>query len=87
MKAFDLFISSSCQHEVFNIGGGPDNSLSLLELIHFLETKTGKSVEVKTSEWRKFVLKNQQGYVKMLLNSIVSSSAFLLKIPNIVLRC
>jgi CDP-paratose 2-epimerase len=54
VKAFDLFINSQCQHEVFNIGGGPDNSLSLLELIKILQIKTGKSAEVKTSEWRKF---------------------------------
>lgn len=54
VTAFDSFINSNCQQEVFNIGGGPDNSLSLLELIHLLEDKTGKSVEIKNAEWRKF---------------------------------
>ena len=68
MKAFDLFISSSCQHEVFNIGGGPDNSLSLLELIKILEIKTGKSIEVKTSEWRKF---DQKIYVSVIYKRYV----------------
>jgi len=38
--------------EVFNIGGGPKNTLSLLELIDLLEKLTGKRSKIKYSEWR-----------------------------------
>ena len=54
VDAFDRFIQSDIHHEVFNIGGGPENSLSLLELIENLEEITGRSVVVKTTDWRKF---------------------------------
>lgn len=54
ISAFDNFIQSDIHHEVFNIGGGPANSLSLLELIDNLEKITDRSVVVQTSDWRKF---------------------------------
>lgn len=38
--------------EAFNIGGGPDNTLSLLELLNMLEAKLGHSISVKYSDWR-----------------------------------
>jgi CDP-paratose 2-epimerase len=39
--------------EVFNIGGGPDKSISLLELIKFVELYTQKPVSKSFNEWRK----------------------------------
>jgi len=52
--AFDKFISSKLKHEVFNIGGGPENSLSLIELIEILEKITGIRPEIKYAQWRPF---------------------------------
>jgi CDP-paratose 2-epimerase len=38
--------------EVFNIGGGPDNTLSLLELLELLERITGSKTAHSFSDWR-----------------------------------
>lgn len=50
--AFDLFIKSDLKTEVFNIGGGPDNTISLLEFITMIETKTKKKMKVSFDKWR-----------------------------------
>lgn len=36
----------------FNIGGGPGNQMSLLELLEFLEEKTGSKIERTFTDWR-----------------------------------
>ncbi len=54
VNAFDKFILSKDPSVVLNIGGGPDNTLSLLELIGLLEDITGRSVKVGFDDWRKF---------------------------------
>ena len=36
------------------MGGGMQNTLSLLELIDLLEKISGKKVKIKLSDWRKF---------------------------------
>ena len=41
-----------CAGEVYNIGGGPQHTLSLIELIHRLEIRFGRRIERKTSDWR-----------------------------------
>lgn len=38
--------------EIFNVGGGPDNTLSLLELISFMEELYGRKVKHSFSDWR-----------------------------------
>ncbi|MGH7328131.1 MAG: NAD-dependent epimerase/dehydratase family protein, partial [Polyangiaceae bacterium] len=38
--------------EVYNVGGGPKNVLSLRDLLRFLSAKRGKNVEHGTSDWR-----------------------------------
>ncbi len=38
---FELFLSSNISHDVFNIGGVPQNTLSLLELLDLLEELNG----------------------------------------------
>jgi len=38
--------------EVYNIGGGPNNQLSLLELISFLEKLSGKEMVYSLDNWR-----------------------------------
>ena len=52
VKAFDKFINSSLTHEVFNIGGGKDNTRSLLEFLALLEKKTGKKPGLEFKDWR-----------------------------------
>jgi CDP-paratose 2-epimerase len=52
VEAFDKFLSSNLKHEVFNIGGGPNNTLSLLELLEVLKKMTGLSPRVSFAEWR-----------------------------------
>jgi len=38
--------------EVFNVGGGPDRTVSLLELIDYLREHTGRSVPIDFGDWR-----------------------------------
>jgi CDP-paratose 2-epimerase len=53
VRAFDLFLKrKSIEHEVFNMGGGIENTLSLLELLDILRDITGKNPEVTYSDWR-----------------------------------
>lgn len=37
---------------IYNVGGGPDNTLSLNELLNMLEEKLGKKIPVKHDKWR-----------------------------------
>jgi CDP-paratose 2-epimerase len=52
IDAFDRFLRSNIRHGVFNIGGGSQNTLSLLELLDFLQNMTGMTPKVSFSEWR-----------------------------------
>jgi len=54
VEAFDSFVRrrDKLHSEVFNIGGGVNNTLSLLELLDLLEKETGKRSELKYSDWR-----------------------------------
>lgn len=63
IAAFDRFIKSGLRHEVFNIGGGPQHTLSLLDLILLLEKITEKKVKIKFEDWRKF---DQKVYVSSI---------------------
>lgn len=62
--AYERFINNKkIKAGVFNIGGGPKNTLSLLELVADLETITGKNVKVEFQPWRKF---DQKVYVSSI---------------------
>ncbi|MBN3040912.1 MAG: NAD-dependent epimerase/dehydratase family protein [Candidatus Omnitrophica bacterium] len=63
ISAFDKFIQSKLQSEVFNIGGGPTRTLSLLELVFLLEKLTNKKVKIIYEPWRKF---DQKVYVSLI---------------------
>ena len=52
VEASDKFIESNLKHAVFNIGGGPENTISLLEFLDILETETGKRSKTTFSDWR-----------------------------------
>jgi CDP-paratose 2-epimerase len=62
VAAFDAYIQSGkkLSGEVFNIGGGNANTLSLLELVDHLRNITQKPLKVKFEDWRKF---DQKVYV------------------------
>jgi len=52
VEAFDRFLRSNLKHEVFNIGGGPENTLSLLELLDMLKELTSKNPHLIFADWR-----------------------------------
>ncbi len=52
VAAYDRFFKSSITHSVYNIGGGPENTTSLLELIDSIECQTGIKMSYQFSEWR-----------------------------------
>jgi CDP-paratose 2-epimerase len=52
VRAFDRFLGSNSNHGVFNMGGGPENTVSLLELLDLIERKTGCRPELKYADWR-----------------------------------
>ncbi len=52
VDAFNRFIKSDMKNGLFNIGGGPDNTISLLEFLDELEALTGKRPKVNFAEWR-----------------------------------
>jgi CDP-paratose 2-epimerase len=52
IEAFDKFLKSDLRHELFNIGGGPDNTISLLEFLGEIKSLTGKSPKVNFDRWR-----------------------------------
>ena len=54
VDAYDAFLQrrNELSGEVFNLGGGSENTLSLLELLDMLETLTGKRSKVIFSDWR-----------------------------------
>ena len=56
VNAFDLVLKniSKTKGEVYNIGGGVENTISLLELINLLEKISGKKISYTFSDWRQF---------------------------------
>ena len=52
VDAFNKFINCDSKRGLFNIGGGPENTISLLEFLDELEVLTGKRPKVNFSDWR-----------------------------------
>jgi CDP-paratose 2-epimerase len=52
VDAFNRFIHSDLKQGLFNIGGGPDNTISLLEFLDELEVLTGKRPKINFADWR-----------------------------------
>lgn len=53
IRAYDAFLSDpEGKSGVYNVGGGPDNTTSLLEFLDLLEEKTGKRTDISFDEWR-----------------------------------
>lgn len=52
VDAYNCFINGKMERGLFNIGGGPANTISLLEFLDALEKLTGKKPKVRFSDWR-----------------------------------
>lgn len=52
VTAYDKFFKSNIKHGVYNIGGGKDFTLSLLEFMDIIEKLTGFKMKYKFSGWR-----------------------------------
>ncbi len=52
VKAYDKFAESDIKHGVYNIGGGSQNTISLLEFLDILKEELGEEFKVSFSDWR-----------------------------------
>lgn len=52
VKAYEAFIKSSLPSGVFNIGGGSENTISLLELLQLIKIEHGLTMPVGYGPWR-----------------------------------
>ncbi|RKY31220.1 MAG: hypothetical protein DRP74_05305 [Candidatus Omnitrophota bacterium] len=52
VDAFNAFINSDLKRGLFNIGGGPDNTISLLEFLDELKLLIYKKPQVDFADWR-----------------------------------
>ena len=52
VEAYDKFFTSGIKHDVYTIGGGPENTTSLLEFIESIENYTGIKMKYRFDEWR-----------------------------------
>jgi CDP-paratose 2-epimerase len=52
VEGYNAFINSGLKSGLFNIGGGPNNTISLLEFLDMLEEFLGKKPKVKFADWR-----------------------------------
>jgi len=52
VEAYDKFFRSDIKHDVYTIGGGPENTASLLEFIEMIENYTVIKMKYKFDEWR-----------------------------------
>lgn len=52
VRAFDRFLAGTQRHGVYNIGGGPGSTLSLLELLEELHRLLGRKPPIQLADWR-----------------------------------
>ncbi len=54
VNAFDAFVKrrETLHYGIYNMGGGVENTMSLLELLDYLEEITGKRSEISYDDWR-----------------------------------
>ena len=54
VRAYEAVINNSdkVSWQAFNIGGGPDNTMSLLELLSYLEKELGIDIPLQWDDWR-----------------------------------
>ena len=66
VAAYDAFIESKLKHEVFTMGGGPEKSISLIELIDMLRELTAITPNLTFSGWR---TSDQKVYISNILKA------------------
>lgn len=56
INAVDLAVTNinRTKGEVFNMGGGPNNTMSLLELLNIINTRRTEKIKVSFEDWRPF---------------------------------
>lgn len=79
VQAFDKFMTSSLKHEVCNIGGGPNNSLSLIELLDIIKNRTNKTPPLTYAAWR-------TADQKVYISNITKAKEILKWVPRITPR-
>jgi len=52
IEAYSAFVNSRTRSTVFNIGGGIENTISLVELVRLLEDRLGSKMKLKYGPWR-----------------------------------
>jgi CDP-paratose 2-epimerase len=52
VAAYEAFLRSGRPHGLYNMGGGPRHTLSLIELLRMIEGETGTRPEVSRAGWR-----------------------------------
>ncbi|MBX8632770.1 MAG: GDP-mannose 4,6-dehydratase [Thermoplasmata archaeon YP2-bin.285] len=52
IAAYNAFLESPLKGGLFNMGGGSENTLSLLELVERIEKMTGRRPDISFDEWR-----------------------------------
>ena len=52
VRAYDAFLKSGLPSSVFNIGGGAENTISLVELVGLLEERFNRKMSISYGPWR-----------------------------------
>jgi len=54
IRAFEMAANhiTSTSGQAYNIGGGPENTISVLELINYLESKIKRKIKYSFQNWR-----------------------------------
>jgi CDP-paratose 2-epimerase len=52
VRAFEYFTYNGPKHGVYNIGGGKENTVSIIELMDMIEKRSGRRFDLVFSEWR-----------------------------------
>ncbi len=76
IQVFDKFLNSKLKHEVFNIGGGRTNTLSLIELLDLIQTLTNNKPNRNYAKWR-------PADQKVYISDISKAQRFLDWIPEV----
>jgi len=52
VRAYDAFLNSRVKIGLYNVGGGPKSTTSLLELVRLLNRKTRRKIPITFAKWR-----------------------------------
>lgn len=69
VACYERFLAADLDHGLFNVGGGPGFSVSILELLDILEEITGKRSPLTFSDWRQ---SDQKAYISDIRRATAS---------------